>query len=64
MKNFESFKLLINEERRTSVFRPLNDVYIALQIDKTKLVTFNSPYIYICIYTYIRTYIHVIVNID
>ena len=62
MINFKSFKILINEERRISVFRPLNDVYTALHINKTKLVTFNNL-TYIHTYIYLHTYIRVIINV-
>merc|ERR1711907_433905 len=42
MKNFTSFADLINEEKRCSILRPLLDVVVALEIDKSKLVQFAS----------------------
>merc|ERR1711907_310712 len=42
MKNFEKFALLINEEKRSSMLRPLTDISVALEIDKSKLVNFAS----------------------
>ena len=50
MKNFTSFADLINEEKRCSILRPLLDVVVALEIDKSKLVTSSS--IHTCVHTY------------